>query len=306
VIDDYMTPGLTLYSTEDEQTHAVEYDIVVTVDGTPVVAGANTYTISNLNSNDPEDPDFTITFAAPYVTTLDQNSEVIITYSAIVNENAVVKGTLDASDNELLNTNDVTLTYLHWESTDSVGVETYEFDLVKTMNETYSYRLLNGAEFKLYDALTNGHEIPLVLEETIYEVDPNTGEQTTTVKSRIYRKALAGETPVDHIDAGVATIRGLGNGTYYAEETVAPDGYNKLQTRQAITINSNNQKAAFLANGNYDTTNGAAMQVINSTGSVLPGTGGMGTYLFYGIGAILVVGAVVVLVSKKRMRAYSE
>ena len=212
-------------------------------------------------------------------------------------------GTTDNNNDELFNTNDVTLTYRHWESTDQVGVETYEFDLVKTTSPTYQERLLNGATFKLYGSVSGNDEIGLVLEETIYEIDNNTGLPTETVASRVYRKALPGETPVAAIEAGLATIRGLGNGSYFVEEIEAPEGYNKLQSRESISLSGNNDKATFLANGGYDD---GGLQVINRTGAELPSTGGIGTYLFYGVGAILVVGAVVVLVSKKRMHAFGD
>ena len=41
--------------------------------------------------------------------------------------------------------------------------------------------------------------------------------------------------------------------------------------------------------------------VVNKTGSALPSTGGMGTTIFYVIGALLMVGAAVLLITKKRM-----
>ena len=41
--------------------------------------------------------------------------------------------------------------------------------------------------------------------------------------------------------------------------------------------------------------------VANQAGAVLPSTGGMGTTVFYVLGAVLVVGAGVLLVTKKRM-----
>ena len=298
LVEDRMTDGIALYyaDPEDNTTH----DITVLA-GDPlaeVTAGPDTYTVT---VND--DHSFDVTFAEAYVAGLGDYDHVYITYSGYVTDDAVVKGTTDNNGDELFNTNDVTLTYRHWESTDQVGVETYEFDLVKTTSPTYQERLLNGATFKLYGSVSGNDEISLVLEDTIYEIDNNTGLPTETVASRVYRKALPGETPVAAIEAGLATIRGLGNGSYFVEEIEAPEGYNKLQSRESISLSGNNDKATFLANGGYDD---GGLQVINRTGAELPSTGGIGTYLFYGVGAILVVGAVVVLVSKKRMHAFGD
>ena len=43
------------------------------------------------------------------------------------------------------------------------------------------------------------------------------------------------------------------------------------------------------------------INVVNNSGATLPETGGIGTTIFYAAGALLVVGAGVLLVTKKRM-----
>ena len=48
------------------------------------------------------------------------------------------------------------------------------------------------------------------------------------------------------------------------------------------------------------------VRVENKTGAEMPSTGGIGTIIFTVLGSILVIGAVVVLVSKKRMHAYED
>ena len=50
----------------------------------------------------------------------------------------------------------------------------------------------------------------------------------------------------------------------------------------------------------YQTSDGG-IQVINNTGIELPHTGGIGTTIFYAVGGVLVLAAVVLLVTKKRM-----
>lgn len=84
------------------------------------------------------------------------------------------------------------------------------------------------------------------------------------------------------------TFEGLANGTYTLVEKTVPAGYNKANDTQ-VTITG----ADFIGNGK--------IEVLNSTGSELPSTGGMGTTIFYVVGGLLTVGAVVLLVTKKRM-----
>ena len=84
---------------------------------------------------------------------------------------------------------------------------------------------------------------------------------------------------------------GLADGTYTLVEKTVPAGYNKAADKE-ITI----------AKGDYSEDNlKQEATVVNKSGSVLPSTGGIGTTMFYVVGSILVIGAVVVLISKRRM-----
>lgn len=119
-------------------------------------------------------------------------------------------------------------------------------------------------------------------------------------------------------DNGVLTIKGLAAGTYTVTEIVAPKGYNLLTTPVQVeavmkAAYTNTIKVYTDENGNVTTTetndfkefnagaNVAPLVVVNHAGTELPSTGGMGTTLFYVLGGILAVGAVVLLVVKKRM-----
>ena len=173
----------------------------------------------------------------------------------------------------------------------------------KTTSNNYGKKVLNGAKFRLYDAATGGSEVPVVFvrDEVLQAADTTNG--TPAVVRKIYRRALAGEAGMD-IDAGIALIEGEGNGVYYLEETQAPDGYNKLASRQAVTINGNNLMAELSAD--FSTYVDGGIRIENKTGAEMPSTGGIGTIIFTVIGSLLVIGAVVVLVSKKRMHAYED
>lgn len=216
---------------------------------------------------------FTLTFDEDYLDTLADEATIEVTYSALVNAAAV--NTVD--------TNTVTLAYGDSQSTsDTATVTNYGFDLAKI--DGTSKAVIDGATFKLYDAATDGNEIALVLD------------------NGVYRPALTGETGVA-VPANVARIDGLAKGTYYLEEVTAPAGYNKLTERQEVVINGDIDFAGTVALNTVTNGTTGGVLVANNQGSVLPETGGMGTTLLYVVGAILVIGAGVLLVSKKRMAA---
>jgi fimbrial isopeptide formation D2 family protein/LPXTG-motif cell wall-anchored protein len=104
---------------------------------------------------------------------------------------------------------------------------------------------------------------------------------------------------------GVLTFTGLGAGTYTLKETKTPAGYNTAEDL-VFTIEYDNATKTFkTTNSNIAVASDGTLSVSikNVKGSVLPTTGGMGTTIFYVVGTILVLGAVVVLITKKRMSA---
>lgn len=91
---------------------------------------------------------------------------------------------------------------------------------------------------------------------------------------------------------GAAEFKGIQSGTYYVHETEAPKGYNIATEDVEVEVSSNSTST--------ELSTGTA-RVANNTGTVLPGTGGMGTTIFYTLGGVLVVGAAILLVTKKRV-----
>jgi fimbrial isopeptide formation D2 family protein/LPXTG-motif cell wall-anchored protein len=89
----------------------------------------------------------------------------------------------------------------------------------------------------------------------------------------------------------VPAFTGLADGTYTLIEKTVPAGYNKAAD-STFTVAGNDYTAT-----NLEQTS----TVTNESGTVLPSTGGIGTTIFYIIGAILVIGAGVVLVTRRRM-----
>lgn len=98
---------------------------------------------------------------------------------------------------------------------------------------------------------------------------------------------------------------GLKAGTYTIKETKAPVGYVKVDDFQ-LTVGDDAHKAdnpaTAITENNYNADKtGTDNAVRNTPGKQLPATGGIGTTIIYAIGAILVIGAGVVLVTRRRM-----
>lgn len=162
------------------------------------------------------------------------------------------------------------------------------------------FALSKNGTLKVADMNCNDEGIPAVSTGLIGMVKISDGE---------YRVAVDGDTNVVYVvDAGNPVIKGLDDAIdYYLYETKAPAGYNLMSEPVHFVIS-----ASYAADGsNYTSvtvTVGAAAasdtlsaNVVNKSGSTLPETGGIGTTIFYVLGSLLVVGAGVVLITRKRM-----
>lgn len=235
----------------------------------------------------------TVTGANNTTVTIGKDSKIIVKYSATLNENAVV--------GEAGNTNTVNLVYSNNPNNTSTGttkddkVTVYTFQLnVTKVDGTNNGTKLAGAKFKLYYETDN----------TKYYVKEVTDDNTIKSWTRTENEAL--ELTTDN--NGNITVKGLKEGTYYLEETEAPDGYNKLTAPVKVEIANDSTNIHRLDSVKADGVDGTVsddkaigtITVANNKGSTLPSTGGMGTKLFYTIGGILMAGAAIVLVVRKR------
>ena len=188
---------------------------------------------------------------------------------------------------------------------DKVIVFTYELDATKVDGE-HTDTKLKDAEFKLYDE--NGKYV-------IVDAD---GKVTGWADNE------AGGSTLKSDENGLFKVIGLDDGTYWLKETKAPDGYNlitdpiKIEIK-ATTVNDQDWTAmegpadalkvleikvtvgSTTTSGNGDTESGIVeTDIKNNKGAELPETGGMGTTIFYVLGAILVLGAGGLLIARRR------
>ncbi len=188
---------------------------------------------------------------------------------------------------------------------DKVIVFTYELDATKVDGADADTKL-EDAEFKLYDE--NGKYVIVDADGKVIGWADNE----------------AGGSTLKSDENGLFKVSGLDDGTYWLKETKAPDGYNlitdpiKIEIK-ATTVNDQDWTAmegpadaltaleikvtvgSTTTSGNGDTESGiVATDIENNKGAELPETGGMGTTIFYVLGAILVLGAGGLLIARRR------
>lgn len=275
VLHDKMDDGLTL------DTDSVK--VKLKLNDTTLVKGKDYQVITNVTDvSEDSKCTFHITFKDNFYTQIKSNDEVIVTYSATLNEKAFVGH--DGNKNKTwLGYGDSKITV-----DSKVNVFTLKLPVCKYTMKDGTKKYLKNAKFKLHDS--NNAIINLV--------KPNETKE-------VYRKALVTEAStiqeITTTDTGKFEVQGLAPGTYYLEETEAPKGYNKLAAEITIKIDEYGNLTVNDKN-TIDNKPITEVGVENKTGKVLPSTGGAGTTMIYLVGAVLVLGSGVVLATKRRVK----
>ena len=217
----------------------------------------------------------------------NKGKEFTVTYYAKVNKDAVVTEKNKAQLEYGNNPSDTTTT-----TPSEVKTPTYPLDILKIKKD--SNVKLAGAKFSLYtsetDATNGTNPIKVRGNNGNYVVDSTS--TTTEFES------------VENIEGKSYNLRvnGLAEGTYYLVETKAPDGFNKLTAPVVIKITKSTDadvnKWTISKDGTDETDK--IIDIVNSTGSLLPSTGGRGAIAFAVIAAVLVFGVAVSFIRDKR------
>lgn len=287
VIHDTLSAGLTL----NADTIKVYSDAGLT---TPLVE-EDDYTV-NLS---PVDCSFEITIDPDYIKE-NPGESVYVHYTATLNKDAqIFDGVNTNKANIEFSNNPYDSSSKDKTPDDEVKVYTYYFSVFKFTNDEGTEKPLSGAEFMLYT-----------------DAECNTPVKLVSAGTNAYRVATADDaapvvSSITTDGTGKFSISGLDAGTYYLKELKAPDGYNALSGPIEVKIKATKNgdgTAVSSVNLSYKTpldvtftdSGNGEVKVENKSGSLLPSTGGMGTTAFYATGGLLVVGACVAVVVRRR------
>lgn len=272
-LDDYATYKMTFTDTMDGMSYVVD-SVKVYITGTSTPLASDKY-VANWDASKKI---LTVSIANVKSLGVKANQTITVKYQA----------KLDSSSYKFVNTNSATLTYssnpnanTEYATTPSSVVKVYSFKLTVRKVDPDN-NALEGAGFTLYR---------------------KTGTDKTT-GAPVYEK-------VEAISAGAGItsfdFASLGEGDYKLVETTVPEGYTKMDDVEfaiSATCSINDVTSLTVTPDTIATANAAdgsiAMTVVNDPGNTMPATGGMGTVLFYALGAMLVCGGIVMMMLKKR------
>lgn len=373
IVNDTLSKGLYY---NGDLTIQVDTDPSKTTDAL-VDFDTDDYTCTAGTYNSTTGTDIKIVFNDCLTNFANLTGNLVLKYTAVLNENAVLTAEGNPNTADLTYSNDPNHTYegkpgspdepkpptnpenptdgdvIGATPKDTVKTFTTGLELQKVIAGTSPLAPLKGAKFKI-----EGNGVKAVLiNNVIYKEDANgtyymlkdgsfTEDEATTATEDKYDSTTVKYSKINKVDKdtaangpvntyaysnadGIALFTGLGAGQYTITEIAAPKGYNKLADPIVIDIEATIDDAAETCtwavkkhkdsvafdtddDTTYDllsdanTNNHFEFVVENNKGTTLPSTGGIGTTLFYVVGGSLVAGAVVLLITKKRMNASDE
>ena len=277
-------PGARNYVVHDKMDAALEFGSVTSITaGDTTLAAGEDYTV--VTSGLTDGCTFHIEFTQTYLDSITADTKIVINYTAKLTSDAV-------ADTGYVN--DTWLDYGNNQHTehDTTTTYTWKLPIYKYHKDGDTKKALAGAKFILYKGSEENREYAQVANGKLTGWTKVKTDATTLVSG----------------DDGTIAVEGLDADTYYLEETKAPDGYNKLagpvkvEISHAVTDEGAHMTHT-LKQGEPNAEKVGQVEIENKSGTELPSTGGIGTTIFYVLGSILVIGAVVLLIAKKRMSA---
>lgn len=283
-IQDTLSKGLDFVNDKNgTATSEGKVNVTVAFKEAGVTAGGTTPTTATLDTtNKTMSLDLSVWVRANQT---NKGKEFTVTYYAKVNKEAVVTEKNSATLEYGNNPGDTTTT-----KPSEVKTPTYALDINKTKAGTDAR--LAGAKFKLYKDSTNSEANVVKVEGTNgnYVVDP-------TYDNTVFESVAS----IDDKSYNLH-VNGLAAGTYYLVETEAPAGFNKLTDPIKVNIakSATGDVNDWTLSKNDDKEDDKIIDVENSTGSILPSTGGMGTIAFTVVAALLVLGVAVSFIRDRK------
>ena len=239
--------------------------------------------------------------------TLAAGDKVVFNYTSTLNENAVLGATGNPNEMTIEFSNNPYGDGTSETVKDRVIVFTYKVNADKYKEEVKDGNELTGAMFTLYKQVPTGTAGAKTGAEIKAELAANV-KAVALADDKFYIIACTVDTDAEGDTFG---FKGVDDGTYVLVETTIPEGYNawdavEFEITAEHDIEANDPKLTSLTGGDLVTgefkdTGIIDANIVNKSGLELPETGGIGTTIFYIVGGLLVVGAVVLLVTKKRM-----
>ena len=294
IIHDELTKGLDFVknATGDALDNVSEVNVTVKFTDGSVTAAGTAPTTAKLSGEGNRTMKLDL---SEWVRTNQTNKgkEFTVTYYAKVNKDAVVT-----------EKNNATLEYGNkpGETTTTTPSEaktpTYPLDILK--KKSGANEKLAGAKFKLYSNKTDADAND---DTKAIKVSPVVAGQAGNYVVDSTSSTTEFESAKDITGAGYnLRVNGLAEGTYYLVETKAPDGFNKLTAPVVIKITKSTDtdvnKWTISKDGKDESDK--IIDIENSTGSLLPSTGGTGVIVFAGVAILLVFGVVVSFIRDKR------
>lgn len=288
-IHDELSKGLDFVKNAngDALDNANEVNVKVAFKDTGLTVGGTTPTTATLSGDNKRTMALDLS-AWVRANQTNKGKEFTVTYYAKVNKNAVVTEKNSATLEYGNNSGDTTTTKPSEAKTPTYPLDINKF--AKTENKK-----LAGAKFSLYtsesDATNGTNAIKVSGSNGNYVVDP-------TFENTVFESVESIEGKGYNLH-----VNGLAAGTYYLVETKAPEGYNKLTAPIVVKIekskDAGDETKWTISQDGKEVTD-RIIDVENSTGSILPSTGGMGTIAFTVVAALLVLGVAVSFIRDRK------